>query len=482
MASQSAIAEGSTSKIVTSDCIDYRQLAYSHPDYKFSAVNPNTFGAPISLTSSQTPISMNIGPDVFNLSESLVNYTTTLPAVPNQYIWYHQNGFKEVSRIQFYSSSAQMMADIDGLQNYIDIVCKKELSADEFCSQDLELTGIGPSNSPVNTRPALRNANILNVNTPALAANESSVNYTEPAYFKVGGFGLPVTYNTSFPLRLIKNTIFSMDKSLFYGQTTYLRLYFGPLAKVCYTSDTNASPSAGIKLSYVGAATISNLTLMLAIEGNTELVDIAKNVVNSGGQQIMIPYVSGFKNPNNGARQNVSIQLDGGSGKYLSKVYHSVYNVLEDLDCAYDHSNNSTVSGVLSEANNMKIQQYYTTLNTHRIQDITIDCTSAGPDLDYMQHKKQLRGSILANNNIYKYNWFHCDDFSAYGSEYDQHGTNDLIAGVKLGLLPVTWGFVGLAMRPPTGGPPTNNASFQHYTWFVLFRKLNISLGAIIVE
>ena len=86
-----------------------------------------------------------------------------------------------------------------------------------------------------------KNANVSgNANIPNIPANPSSVNYQEPAYFALGGNltanGAPLpngtinaltTYNIQFPLRLIKNTAFSIDKNLYFGQTTYLKVYFG---------------------------------------------------------------------------------------------------------------------------------------------------------------------------------------------------------------------------------------------------------------
>ena len=64
------------------------------------------------------------------------------------------------------------------------------------------------------------------------------------------------------------------------------------------------------------------------------------------------------------------------------KVYHAPSHAQEDLDTMYDHSNNDTISGVLSSAVNQKVLQYYTQLNGKREQDLTLDCTSTGPFTD----------------------------------------------------------------------------------------------------
>src|SRR3954452_11285732 len=81
----------------------------------------------------------------------------------------------------------------------------------------------------------------------------------------------------------------------------------------------------------------------------------------------------------------------------------------------------------VAPSQNQKVLQYYTQLNGQRIQNITIDCTTNGPFFDYMSHRRQLRGSILSNLNVYQYNWFHCDDWCDFGPKYDQDNKGELM-------------------------------------------------------
>ncbi len=482
MASPEAI--GSAGDIVRSDQINYEQKMFSHPSYRYEPQFSNTFGQTIALGASQSPVTINVPPEVFNLSQSYLLYSVNLPAgAAGTYTWLHQQALKEISHIQFYSGSNMWIIDLDNLQNYLDITLKKELAQDEFLSLD-PMTGVSQSNSLNNVIPALRNSNVAVANVANLAANPSSVNYMEPAYFQVGALNTAVSYTVQFPLRLIKNTAFSVDKSMYFGQTTYLKVYFGPLSKICYSSTSNANPSDGTKTTYAGAGTIggataptiaTNFQLMLAVETNQDIRTMTINKVMSQGLSYLIPYVQAFKNSNQGTSQNISIQLDQGNGRSLMKVYHSIYNNTEDLDIAYDHSNNDTVAGALSIALNQKTQQYYTQLNGKRNQDITINCTSSGPFLDYMSHRRQIRGSILSNLNVFEYNWLHCDDFSDFGPKYDQDNRGELITGIPMSVAPLTWSFVGVVMRPLL-----NN--FQHYTWFVFVKKLTMAPGQVLVQ
>lgn len=490
MASPQAIAEGGG--VVTADQINYHQKMFSHPSYRFEPQFSNTFGQPIVLGSSQVPVTINLPPEVFNLSQSYLLYSVNLPtAGAAAYIWYAQQALKEISHIQFYSGSNMWIVDLDNVQNYLDITLKKELEQDEFLSND-PMVGVYGNNSVVNAIPALRNSNNTITNTANLLANPSSINYSEPAYYQVGALNTGVSYQVQFPLRLIKNTAFSIDKNLYFGQTTYLKVYFGPLSKICYASTVNTNPSGGTKTSYAPAnsATIGppysggaytapvqpiNFQLMLAVETNQDLRTMIMNQVSSSGLSYLIPYVQAFKNSNTGTSQNISIQLDQGNGRSLMKVYHVPYNSTEDLDLQYDHSNNDTIAGTYSATLNQKILQYYTQLNGKRNQDIQLDCTYTGPFLDYMQHKRQLRGSILSNLNIYQYNWFHCDDWSDFGPRYDQDNKGELISGIPMSVAPLTWSFIGVSMRAALN-------TFQHYTWFVFIKKLSMSPGQVLVQ
>ena len=46
-----------------------------------------------------------------------------------------------------------------------------------------------------------------------------------------------------------------------------------------------------------------------------------------------------------------------------------------------------------------------------------------------------------------------------------------------MSVAPLTWSFVGTMMNQTAG-----NNSFQHYTWFVFVKKLEITPGAITVS
>jgi hypothetical protein len=481
MATESNIAEGNT--IVVSENVEYRQKLFTTPSYKYNAQFSNTFGQPINLGVSSTPVTINLPPDVFNLGGAYLDYTVTLPAPAtppgeNRYIWIHSQFAREIGHLQYYGGNGQYIVDIDNLQNYLDITVKKETSLEDFLSLDPILNEVGQSNSPVNVVPALRNSTFQTTNTPNGPTHESSVNYLEPGYFYVGEINTEVKYKVQIPLRMIKNSFLSCNKNIYFGQNTYLKLYFGPLSKICYISSSNNNPSAGVKSDYASGVPgeyprIENLQLMLPIEKNENIRSSLINKVATSGFSYLIPYIQSFKNPNQGSTQNISIQFNIDNGKYLQKVYHSIYNNQENLDTAYDHSNVSRMNGADYR---QKVLEYWTTLNGSKQQDITLNCTYDGGFLDYLQHKRQMRGSVLSTLNVFQYNWYHCDDYTSFGAEYDQKNEGTLYGGIPMSIASLTWGFVGQKMRD------TDNNAFQHYTWAVFLKTLTVKAGVVLVE
>ena len=99
-----------------------------------------------------------------------------------------------------------------------------------------------------------------------------------------------------------------------------------------------------------------------------------------------------------------------------------------------------------------------------------------------MSHRRQLRGSVLSNLNLYQYNWFHCDDWCDFGPKYDQENMGELMAGTPLTVAPLAWVFICVSARANGTGNYTAANSFQHYTWFVFLKKLSMSPVTVTVE
>jgi len=445
---QSEVGLAAHSNVVTAEQQDYSQRLYSHGSYRYQTVFPNTFGTTISIQSGQNPVTLQLPIECFNLSQSYLFMTLTIPktGTAGQFIWnYDDVMYGLISQIQHYANTNKYIVDLNQLQNYLKVIMKKEVAFTDFLSND-SIAGFYPNNSLVSAVPAIRHDGSV-----------SFMNYTEPAYLRVGADNADVTYNVMLPLRFIKNTLFSVDRDIYYGQLSYIKLMMGPIAKVAFASTNNANPSTGV-INYPAnlVPTVSNLQLFLAVQSDEGMKSALKGKF-SQGLTYAIPWTYAFKNSNGNTAQNITIQFDLGSGQALNKIIHSVFNNTESVNTAYDNSN---IDGA-------KVKTYYTQLNGRRLQDITIDCqSSSGLYTDYMQQKRMLKGSVLTSRNIYQYNWFHCDDFTEMPAVANQSDMNNVISGIPLGPMPIQWTFVGVSMA---------NATFQHYTYAVFSKKLMVS-------
>ena len=72
--------------VVSAPQIVYHQAVFSHPNYKFNQVLPNTYGQTISLGTSQNSVQMTIPAEVFNLAQSYLSFQVVLPGVAGNYI------------------------------------------------------------------------------------------------------------------------------------------------------------------------------------------------------------------------------------------------------------------------------------------------------------------------------------------------------------------------------------------------------------
>ena len=229
--------------------------------------------------------------------------------------------------------------------------------------------------------------------------------------------------NCEIPLGMLYNSIFAVDKDLFFNEVMVLRIVFNGTNRFCFTTPNTASltdPSGGgnngasppttLAVAPAFNITFQNLMLYLATEQNAAIENELRLKVNSPeGLKILIPYIYTNKlGLPASSSQAVSVRYNRGHGIKLKKIYYSAFNTNENVNWSFDHSNLSNV-GVAG----YKIQNFYTAIDNIRLQQYNIDCqNSNGQCQDWLEMQKYCKGSIIATSNMYQYNWFWLDDFS----------------------------------------------------------------------
>jgi hypothetical protein len=323
--------------------------------------------------------------------------------------------------------------------------------------------GFYPSGVLKNQVPALRACSVVNG-----GPYPSTVDYFEPAYYACTALGADLVLDFQLPLRLLKGTIFADNHNFYAGNISFLKLYFGPLDKIGYFSTSNAHPSAGVRTVLNTAATITNLNLYSAVEKNDSLA-MAKKAEIAAGKEMYINTIFCNKVSNQGVNQSIPVILSNGQGSYLNWILHSVYNINETLDTAYDNCNDDSDATI----NVAKVQQFNTSLGGRPVQSLVMDCTTAtGQFTDWLQMKHLLKNSVISSRPIYANNWFFLDDYSNFSPEHMQGDNNSLIAGRPIQAIPLTWSFNGKVMTP---------AQYQHYTWACITRTIRFQGGQVLV-
>ena len=393
-----------------------------------------------------------------NLSKSTLCFDMAVagPAANAPYL--QVDGLTPISQLQFYNAGGIMLCDLSDVDVYTRVVTKPETKLEEFLNypkfKELD-------NTTGTVYPSSRLLGRCNATTLAVRPDGTNhdLDYTECAYVcggeATGGF----TIQCKIPLGQIKNTIFDIDKDIYFNEIMQLRIVWSTKARVGWEGTSETDPSDGAA-ALSSALTLSNIELFLAIEQNQGVINTIAALVSSGQYSLIVPWTRTNKTAYTGGAQNVINRYDRSHGIRLSKIYHTVYNASAGKNLVH---NNSNVSAAVTS-------NFYTMLDSERLQEFNVDCSKAQ---DYMLLQERIAGSVIQDPNMYSYNWFWLDDFSDYLSPSDlpiYPPENNLLRGLSLEEQR-KWEFV--ATMATTGDQLT------HYTFAVFQRILSVSSSGI---
>jgi len=118
------------------------------------------------------------------------------------------------------------------------------------------------------------------------------------------------------------------------------------------------------------------------------------------------------------------LRFNRGHGIRLKKIFHSVFNSAETVSTSTDNAaGNIRVRATAYDNDNRfypatggdgvvrpKVNTFYTMLDNERIQEFNLTCASFD---DYKLLKDKLAESMIQSSDMYYYNWFWIEDFSA---------------------------------------------------------------------
>lgn len=424
-------------EVAVSSELKFRKVELSHPKYKLSQLYP------LSGLQTQTvnaaggqEIIFQLPVKVMNLSESFLNFnfTQSANAGANNYYYIHKNPLVGIRQIQLYTQGGVYLCDLYNVNKYMDVVYFAETSQKEFLSEENSnlnsvknyTLGAAPSND-LGDNTANTGVFAQRLVTDAAGALQAvnvdgtkAINYIERLYVQRGtAVDATTLVNIQFNMKNLKNTIFSMDKDLYFAEVINLRIVFDGSESHGYIATVTNGGIA--QISTKGTIDYSGITFFVAIEKDLNIANSIVSKVHTEGMIIPIPYVYSYKQNLSSTSQTLSLRVNRAHGKKLRRIYHAPYHNTETGQYAFMRDN---ISGAHT------VSSFYTMLNNEREQDINVDCTQAQ---DYMTLKNKIKGSTFVNVDSYQNKWFWVADYTSEEPLYSRESQDIMLSsGIPL--------------------------------------------------
>lgn len=444
----------------------YKQISEEKPYYQFSQYNQVSGGTDITLTASFQESKFELPTEVINLGRSVLRYRVAVAELDVKWNNLFRDFRPEIKRMRLVTSNNVVLCEIQEFPEYCQTVLKYETKLDEYLTRDTE------------EFPSRSDAVATNIAALRPGGGTAALGYTEPYYLQVDAKGDAAGAGNSqievqFALRNLKQTILSLDKDIhFANKLVYLEIQWNAKTALGYTSAAAATAVAEAAL--VGACTISNLTLYLAMEKNERIAQSVKMTAETG-MRILSPYVlyDGTTLTSTG-RRNVQLRFSRADGQRLKKIYHTIYNATDSKDTRYDHSTGTSAGVVTNAFSGFKTMWNNVDRQNGFMYNSTTGTVAAGTLVkqmdDWLIMRELAKGTIIQSYGQFLWDWCFCDDYSNIVSVNEKEPEDMRIRqGLPLDQL-ARWDIVfnaGLA------------AYSRHYSWAITERELMISKQGI---
>lgn len=459
---------------VVSEELKYTKKSFSHPKYKLHQLYPLSGSQTQTITAAGgQEIIFQLPVKVMNLSESYLSFSYVPSGASGAGIHFaHVSPLSLIRQIQLYTQSGVYLADVYYVNKYLNTVFYPETKQDDFLTNEeinaTSLNNYGIYTFPSNLAGDSRNTRIYasrvvtndaGAQQAVDAAGTTAVAYKERIYFDAQNAN-GISINVQFPLKYIYNTIFNLNKDLYFGEVLQLRIVFDGRDS-SYFEATAATSIIGGYAVESRDITVSNLAFYCAIEQDLNVANQIISKVNTTGMSVPIPYVYSYKTNLTSTSQSLSLRFNRAHGKKLRRIYHAPFHNTETGVYSYMRDNIQGAKTVL---------QFYTLLNNDRLQEFNVNCTLAQ---DYMLIKPRIKGSCFINVDTYQYTWFWVDDFTSEAPLHSKESQDiTLSSGIDLNS-EQKWD-IYMTMN--------NARAINHYNFAITEKELMIRPGQIVVQ
>lgn len=433
--------------------INYDQVAYRAPYYKYRQIQQNGQGSTLTIAAGSVTLSQHIIPNIpVNLAETYIQFDALFPQAVGD-----NNGstvFTDclpISTIRLQPmTGGEDIAYVQNAQIYSKVMAPLTLSMDEYQSRGgvytdtalgtafpiSEITGcqpfqvIGtritaqfnpskPSDAYVRSAGAVSVAGPLSDNTSGVPLDEIAPQHLASGTFPAAAAatsGITVRYR--FPLKSFAGTVLALDRTICFGQQMQLNIQWQPVTNWGFQSLITAVGATSL-----GVPVISGFYLFVAEDVSSPGKEI-QTLANSSGLNLNVPYVfcSQFTAPAVGV-QDIPTTITPATGKYLKRIMTVPTNSTNTLASTANLDNVAGVkwSGVQTYLNGSPIQDYELKL---------ADGTLYGKMKPVIQKTPAGMGQRNYEINcFYVDNFSDCDDGSKWnGNDFKESGLNVLMS------------------------------------------------------
>jgi len=394
--------------------LDYKNEILSTPMYKFKKISPSNSAAVVLTTTGGNDSTFDIPTNVHNLARSMLFFQINVynDVGTALYNYSHNSALAAIQEIRFIGkNSGVSVCNITKLQDYTHVTFTTDIPEDHYANYDTfyHNSGVGRY-----LRPNIAASGFTTQGAFAKRATDASnpsIPLKEQSYVEIGNVAVAVvntiglTLNFAIPLSMIRNSIFSVDKDMFWNEPMQLTIIWGNRDRFVYAGTSATDPTAGA-ISVVRDIPVTNLNLFLAVEQNEAIANkIISHIKDpqSPGLTIPISYVTTVRTPvTSSTAHNITYTIGRGQGHRLLKIYHTFTNsTTETLNAAYD---NRFLAGTYGAAG----AYFYTQLEGGRLQDYNLNFNTYD---DWANIQQKLVGSIIFNSAIYRNSWVWIDSF-----------------------------------------------------------------------
>ncbi len=278
--------------------------------------------------------------NVVNLSKMVLQYQLDIPSAgADTHHWlFHNPGVNIIRDLSLVTQKNHALADVLDTQFYLKMVRPLQTTFGALQTTDPK-QGLEPNDDTVGTT-----GDTILMATPAVATVPLSEYraYSEMRYISSSGAATATSKFYQFPLGCLKDTIFGLDRSLYFGENLTLRLTVGSGSRVAFTGAVGALPTSAPG-TIVQNVTVSSVQMYVPIESSDEVINAVKGAYMSGGITCLMPFLrTGTASTSTAStRQNYMQNFTVSDGRYLQRIYHGVFGA-EEKNTIYDHNNRAS--------------------------------------------------------------------------------------------------------------------------------------------